>query len=124
VHAFRTAIEQGDIEAALACLAPDVRFRSPVVFRPYEGKAPVAALLRHVFEVFQDFAYEDELTSDNRTVLFFKARVGEKTVEGLDDLTTGPDGLITDFRVMVRPLSGTIALAEEMGRRLEESAPS
>ena len=121
MHAFRAAVEQGDIEAALACLSPVVRFRSPVVYRPYEGKDAVSVLLRNVFEVFEDFAYEDELTTGPRTVLFFRARVGDKTLEGLDDLTVGGDGLIVDFRVMVRPLSGAIALAEAMGARLQKA---
>lgn len=118
MHAFRKAVEDGDVEAALTCLAPNVRFRSPVVFRPYEGRDDVATLLRHVFEVFEDFAYEDELTSADRTVLLFRARVGDKIVEGIDDLTMGADGLIVDFRVMVRPLSAAIALAEAMGARI------
>ena len=38
MHAFRTAVEAGDIDQALACLADDVRFRSPAVYRPYQGK--------------------------------------------------------------------------------------
>jgi limonene-1,2-epoxide hydrolase len=119
VHAFREAVERGDRDGALACLHQDVRFRSPVVFKPYEGRDEVAALLRHVFEVFEDFAYEDEIADGARTVLFFTARVGDRRLEGLDDLTTDSDGLIIDFRVMVRPMSGMIALAEAMAKRLQ-----
>jgi hypothetical protein len=119
MHAFRKAVENREWEAALACLHPQVRFRSPVVFKPYDGRDDVANLLRHVFEVFEDFSYQEEISDGARTVLFFTARVGDKTIEGLDDLTTDADGLITDFRVMVRPLSATIALAEAMGARLQ-----
>ena len=118
MQAFRNAVESGDIDAAIACLSEDVRFRSPAVFRPYEGKEAVAFLLRNVFEVFADFAYDDELVQGNRSVLFFRTRVGEKLIEGIDDLTVGEDGLIKDFRVMVRPLSGALALAEAMAARL------
>jgi hypothetical protein len=118
VHAFRSAVESGDLEAALDCLHPDVRFRSPAVFRPYEGREAVSLLLRNVFEVFEDFTYEDELADGARTVLFFTTRVGSKTIEGIDDLTVDHDGRIIDFRVMVRPLSGAIALAEAMAARL------
>jgi hypothetical protein len=118
VQAFRTAVEQGDIEAGVACLAPNVRFRSPAVFRPYEGAAAVGELLRHVFAVFEDFTYTDALTDGRRSVLFFAARVGDRQLEGLDDLTVDAEGKIVDFRVMVRPLSGLIALAEAMGARL------
>ncbi len=42
-----------------------------------------------------------------------------REVEGWDHLTADADGLITEFVVMVRPLSGLIALAQAMGARLE-----
>ena len=38
--------------------------------------------------------------------------------DGVDIIREGRDGLIADLSVMVRPLSGLTALAEEMGRRL------
>lgn len=63
MHAFRTAVEQGDWDAAVALLDPHVRFRSPAVHTPYEGKEVVAGLLRLVATVFEDFAYTDQLTN-------------------------------------------------------------
>jgi hypothetical protein len=118
MHPFRAAIERGDEDAAMALLAADVRFRSPAVHRPYEGREAVEELLRLVVTVFEDFRYTDELTDGDRTVLFFSASVGDRQLEGIDDITLGPDGTIADFRVMIRPLSGLIALAEAMGARL------
>ena len=113
------AVESKDLEAAVACLHPDVRFRSPAVFRSYVGRESCALILRNVFVVFEDFAYTDEIAVGNRSVLFFQARVGDKTIEGIDDLTVDADELIVDFRVMVRPLSGALALAEAMAARLQ-----
>jgi hypothetical protein len=37
------------------------------------------------------------------------------TVNGCDFLQVNDDGLIADFKVMVRPLSSATALAEAMG---------
>lgn len=119
MQAFRDAVDRGDIDAAIECLAPDVRFRSPAVFRPYEGKEATAFLLRNVFRVFTDFVYEDEISQGRRSVLFFRTRIGDKVLEGIDDLTVNDDGKIVDFRVMVRPLSGALALAEAMRVRLQ-----
>jgi hypothetical protein len=114
---FRHAVEARDLPAALALLHPDVEFRSPVVHAPYVGAAEVARLLGHVIEVFEDFRYVDELSGDTSHGLVFRARVGNRDVEGWDYLTT--DGrTITTFAVMVRPLSGLVALAEAMGARL------
>jgi hypothetical protein len=76
-------------------------------------------LLRLVAEVFEDFEYTDELRGDGTHALVFRARVGDKQVEGLDHLTIDDEGLVSELMVMVRPLSGLIALAEAMGRKLE-----
>lgn len=103
-------------------LHPEVVFRSPAVFTPYEGRENVMRLLATVLEVFEDFEYTDELAGSGTHALVFRARVGEKTVEGLDHLTVDSDGLVTQLVVMVRPLSGLVALAQEMGARLQASA--
>jgi hypothetical protein len=118
-HPFRAAVEAGDIEGAIALLAPDVVFRSPVVHRPYEGADAVAGLLRAVFEVFEDFRYVDELESaGGGHALIFEARVGDRQLQGMDLLYGDADGRIGRFTVMVRPLSGALALAEAMKARL------
>ena len=116
--AFRAAVETGDLPAALALLHPQVEFRSPAVHAPYVGAEPVGRLLGHVTQVFEDFRYVDELAGDGTHGLVFRARVGKREVEGWDYLTVDDVGLITTFVVMVRPLSGLIALAEAMGARL------
>lgn len=116
--AFRQAIEARDLAAALALLHPDVEFRSPVVHTPYVGAEQVGRLLGHVLEVFEDFRYVDELEGRATHGLVFRARVGTREVEGWDYLTTDDSGRITTFVVMVRPLSGLVAVAEAMGARL------
>lgn len=116
--AFRAAVESRDLARMEAALAPDVVFRSPAVFKPYEGRAAVMHLLGTVIQVFEDFEYTDELEGDGTHALVFRARVGDRWVEGLDHLTLDADGLVTQLVVMVRPLSGLTALAEAMAQRL------
>lgn len=117
---FRRAVEANDMEAAFACLAEDVTFKSPVAFKPYESKPVVSFLLAHVSQVFEDFVYVDDVTTGNTHILRFNARVGETVIDGVDILETdGPDGLIKTFSVMVRPLSAGHALAQAMGARIE-----
>jgi SnoaL-like domain len=119
---FRAAVEAGDIEAALATLSPDVVFHSPAVFHEYRGIEAVGGLLRIVFVTFEDFRYTDSLGGDGDApvhALIFRARVGERELEGMDLLRVGADGLIADFTVMVRPMSGLIALAQALGPRVE-----
>ena len=119
MNAFRAAVEAKDLEAMRAALHPEVVFRSPAVFTPYEGADKVMELLGHVVEVLGDFEYTDELDGSGTHALVFRARVGDKDVEGLDHLTLDSDGLVTQLVVMIRPLSGLIAVAQAMSARLE-----
>ena len=120
MHPFRAAVEAGDIDAAVALLSDDVVFRSPVVFTPYRGREAVAALLHAVSQVFEDFRYVREIGSQDAAdrALVFRARVGEREIEGSDFVHTDAHGAIDELTVMVRPLSATLALAEAMGARL------
>ncbi|MFI2206374.1 nuclear transport factor 2 family protein [Streptomyces sp. NPDC020192] len=122
MRAFREAVEAGDIDAAVALLAEDVVFTSPVVFKPYPGKAITAAILRAVSRVFEDFRYVREIgTPDGADhALVFTARVGDRELTGCDFIHVNEDGLIDDLMVMVRPLSGAHALAEAMGARFDQ----
>ena len=52
----------------------------------------------------------------------FVANVNGREVQGCDFLHLDDDGLIDDFTVMVRPLSGANALAEAMGAQFERIA--
>ena len=115
---FRAAVESRDLARLEAALAPDVVFRSPAVFKPYEGREAVMHLLGTVIQVFEDFEYTDELEGDGTHALIFRARIGDREVEGLDHLTLDSDGLVTQLVVMVRPLSGLTALAQTMAERL------
>ncbi|MFC8362125.1 nuclear transport factor 2 family protein [Streptomyces griseorubiginosus] len=124
MRAFREAVEAGDLGAVEALLAENVVFTSPVVFKPYEGKAITAAILNTVVKVFQDFRYVSELSSEDGRdhALVFATRVGERALDGCDFLHLDENGLIDRFTVMVRPLSAAQALAAEMGARFEEIA--
>jgi hypothetical protein len=122
MHAFREAVEANDHQAMEALLADDVRFTSPVAFKPYDGKGITAAILRAVTRVFEDFRYVREIRSaDERDhALVFEATIDGTHVNGCDFLHVNDDGLIDDFVVMVRPLSGANALAEAMGKQFEQ----
>jgi hypothetical protein len=114
---FRAAVERMDIAAAHELFAEDIVFHSPVTFHPFVGRETVTRLLGLVAQTFEDFRYTDELETDGAHGLIFRATVAGREVEGIDLLRIGSDGLIDDFTVIVRPLSGLMALAQAMGER-------
>jgi hypothetical protein len=117
--AFRTAAEAKDFGAAEELFSEDVTFRSPVVYKPYEGRDAVKLLLGAVVQVFEDFRYLEHVETGDVAVLVFEAQVGDKSVQGVDILKFGADDRIAEMTVMVRPMSGVHALAEAMQKMLE-----
>ncbi|WP_101946880.1 nuclear transport factor 2 family protein [Mycobacterium sp. 3519A] len=116
VHPFRRAIEARDIDAAVALMRDDVVFRSPAVYKPYHGADAVRRILEAVIAVFEDFRYVREIGAEDARdhALVFEARVGDKQIEGCDFIRLDEHGAISEFTVMVRPMSGLLALAEAM----------
>lgn len=124
MRAFREAVESMDIDRAVSLMTEDVTFRSPVVHKPYQGRDGVAVILRAVAKVFEDFRYDRAIGAEDAPdhALVFRATVGDRQVEGADFLHVNDAGLIDEFFVMIRPLSGAIALAEAMRVELERAA--
>jgi hypothetical protein len=124
MRAFREAVEAQDMDAVEALLAEDVVFTSPVVFKPYPGKAITAAILHGVARVFEDFRYVREIgdPDGSDSALVFAARVGDRELTGCDFIHVNEEGLIDELTVMVRPLSGAQALQAAMGAQFEQIA--
>lgn len=120
MHPFLAALEARDVDGAVALLADDVAFRSPIVFEPYHGRDALAPILSAAARVFDEFRYHREIispdTRDHAGV--FTARVGHRDLEGCDFVHVNEAGLIDELYVMVRPLSGALALAEAMRTQL------
>jgi SnoaL-like domain len=117
---FRAAAESKNFSAIDELFAEDVAFRSPVVFKPYEGREAVAMLLGAVVQVLEDFRYTDQVETGDAAALAFSARVGDRDLDGIDFLHFDSDGRVDRMAVYVRPMSGVTALAEAMKRKLEE----
>ena len=116
---FRRAVESHDLEGMMAAFAADAVLHSPVTFKPFEGKPAIRQLLAILLDVFEDFRYTDELeAADGAKALIFRARVGDRELEGMDLIRFGESDLIRDFTVMVRPRSALEALLGEVGSRL------
>jgi hypothetical protein len=117
--AFRAAAEAKDFSRIDELFASEAVFRSPVVYRPYEGRDALKTILGAVVQVFEEFRYTGQVEDGDLAVLRFEARVGDREVEGVDILRFGTEDRIVELTVMVRPMSGLHALAERMRQMLE-----
>jgi hypothetical protein len=124
MQAFRDAVERRDLDALIALLSEEVVFRSPAVHTPYQGRDQVKPLLRAVGQVLKDFSYTRQIGAPHSRdhALVFRGRIGDHALEGCDFIHVDEQGLIDELYVMIRPLSGLIALAEAMKRQSAEDA--
>jgi SnoaL-like domain len=117
-HPFRLAAEAKDLEAMTATLREDVVLHSPILFRGFEGREVVVGVLTQVAATLEDFRYTDELAAGDTVALRFKARVGDRELEGIDFLELDEQGLVKELTVFMRPLSAINAFNEQMSARL------
>jgi hypothetical protein len=121
---FRAAVEEGRIDQARELFREDATFRSPVLFKPYEGLEQVLMVLRaaeRVLGLGGNFRYVHQLedAGDRVAVLEFETEVDGKRVEGIDKLTFDDHGLITELKVMLRPASAL----QVVGAKMAEEFP-
>ena len=121
---FRAAVEDGRVDQARELFREDVTFRSPVLFKPYEGLDQVVKVLQaaeRVLGLGGSFRYVHQLedTGDRVAILEFETEVDGKRVEGIDKLTFDERGLISELKVMLRPASAV----QLVGAKMAEEFP-
>ena len=123
IPAWHKAVDTGDFESVERLLAEDAVFQSPAVHSPQEGKALVVKYLRAAMAVLNNetFRYLGEWAADRSAVLEFEATIEGVYVNGVDMIWWNNDGLITRFKVMVRPMKGLNTLVPIMARQLQGS---
>jgi len=117
-HPFRRAAEAKDVELMTETLREDVELHSPILFRGFEGREAVGHILTHVAATLEDLTYVDELHEGDTVALRFKARVGDRELEGIDFLELDEEGRVAVLTVFMRPMSALTAFNERMMQRL------
>ena len=118
---WHSMVASRDLAALDDIVHPDAVFRSPVAHTPYHGSDALKLALSTVINVFQDFTYHRQfISSDGESVtLEFSAHVNEKQLKGVDLIKFDSDGKVVEFEVMIRPVSGLMALGQAMGAALD-----
>ena len=119
---WHEVIEGGSEPAPLTnIMREDAVFHSPVVHTPQKGRPIVVAYLSAAGQTLgnDSFQYLREVVDGNTAVLEFQTEMDGIQVNGIDMITFDDEGLITDFKVMVRPLKAVNKVWEMMGAQLE-----
>lgn len=103
-------------------LAEDAVFHSPILFKPQQGRDLVALYLTGAMHVIANpsFHYVRELVGESDAVLEFETEIDGIHVNGVDMIAWNEQGLITDFKVMVRPMKAVNVVHQRMAELLQQ----
>jgi len=118
IERMQEVVAKGDESLIHELLAEDVRFMPPTYYSTWTGRAPVAAVLGHVGQVFSEFRYRRIMGAGKDWALEFQCKVGDLDAVGVDLITLNDDGLIQTFEVVMRPYKTIGALREAMMARV------
>jgi hypothetical protein len=110
-----------DVNAISKILHDDCVFESPVVHTPQLGKDITAKYLAAAGHTLgnTEFKYVGEWHRENSAILEFETVIDGIKINGIDMIRCDHDGLITHFKVMVRPLKAVNMLHQKMGEMLQ-----
>ncbi len=116
-------LEQRDVAGLDHLLAEDAVFHSPVVHTPQVGKRITKMYLAAAFTVFgnESFRYVRELRAERDAILEFELEIDGIAINGVDMIRWNEEGLITEFKVMLRPLKAVNLIHEKMGAMLQKA---
>ena len=118
---WHKVVFEKDLKSLNELISDKITFYSPVVFKPKSTKDEAMFVLSNVIEVLKEFKYHREFFEGKNWALEFSAVVNGKSVKGIDLIEFNDEGQIVNFEVLIRPLSGLIALGEDMNRRFADA---
>ena len=98
----------------------DAVFESPVVHTPQRGKAITIKYLAAAVTTLKGLSSEfvGEWSGDKSVIVEFKSEIEGIAINGVDMISFDETGLITHFKVMIRPLKAMNLLHRKMGEML------
>lgn len=119
----RVLAEGNRPEHLAAIIREDAIFHSPVVHTPQQGRAKVVGYLAAAGVVLNTdkFRYVREFSAGNNALLEFVTELDGIHINGVDIITFDDDGMIADFKVLVRPLKAINKVWEMMGAQLRKA---
>jgi hypothetical protein len=119
---FRAAVHAGDADAVAALMAEDVVVHGPVTrLMTFRGRGEVRELFAVVMANVDEIRYVDDIGDDQVRVLTLEGRRGRHRYEEAVLMRLDEQQRISELRIYVRPLPGTVAMAAAFAPALARS---
>jgi hypothetical protein len=120
ISKWHQVVELRDYNLLKEILSENVIFYSPVIYTPQKGKSITLNYLVAASEVFNssNFKYTKEIINNKFASLEFKLTIDDTEINGIDLISWNEEGLITEFKVFIRPLQGVNLIHKLMQKML------
>jgi hypothetical protein len=122
-HRFAEAAERRDGAAMAALFAEDVTYHTPTMTEDLRGKDLTLRYLAAGTRIVDDLEYTDQISDDERLVLFWKGILDQREISGATVLAGEAGGLIHDITVLQRPWGVTASFRDGILPALADVAP-
>ena len=121
ISKWHEVVKLRDYNLLKEILDENVIFYSPVVYTPQKGKSITLNYLSAANEVFNssNFRYRKEIINDKSASLEFTLTIDDTDINGIDLISWNNSGLITEFKVFIRPLQGVNLIHKLMQNMIE-----
>ena len=122
IKEWHEIVKSGNTENLSSIIDSDCIFYSPVVFTPQKGKELAIKYLSAAALVFGDdsFKYIKEVINEKNACLEFELKLNGIEINGVDLISWNANNIISEFKVLIRPLKGVQLIHELMGGTLEQ----
>jgi hypothetical protein len=122
-HRFAEAAARRDGAAMAALFAEDVTYHTPTLTRDLHGKEPTLRYLAAGTRIVDDLEYTDQVSDDERLILFWKGVLAKREISGATILADEVGGLIRDITVLQRPWGVTANFRDGILPALADAVP-
>ena len=122
-HPFALAAARGDRAAMASLFAEDVTYHTPVLAADLHGKELALGFLARGTRVVNGLEYTEEVSDDERTILFWRGLLDQREITGATVLAGQEGGLIRDITVLQRPWGVAANFRDAMLRELADVIP-
>lgn len=112
------ALTAFDPAAIVATLSEEVTIRVAVHDQPLEGKDTAAFLFDVLTQELTPFQLAGEIMEGDRSVVLFDTTLRGQHADGLNVVSLGSDGLVSELTVFFRPLAALQLISEVIGSHM------
>lgn len=117
---YSQALGNFDPQAIVATLSDEITILVAVHDQPLRGKDTAAFLFGVLTQELTPFRLVGEIVEGEQSVVLFDSTLRGHRADGLNVVTLGPDGLVSELTVFFRPLAALQLIAEVIGGHMAQ----